>query len=186
MKQLKQKIDYELVATDEDKWLWGHERGKKKRSAIETLLENLPEGASLRIHLKTVEAMDFSFMSEFLGTILGLWPNRYVGRALVLMDPSKYLVDNLDAGLKAVNVVALTAGARSWQLVGKTTATDRPTLEVVARLKRATAPEIAKDLGIQLTACNQRLRKLSEAGAIIRSKTAAPTGGEQFVYEWPL
>ncbi len=167
--------------------LWGHGPGREIRAMIEAELDAVPVGESLRIELKHVEVMDFSFSSETFGKLYSSLAVAYPGRGLILANLSDYVRVNLDAALQALGLQALTVkGVRSLDLIGKVADTDRPTLAALAKRKRATAPEIADDLGIKLTTCNQRLRKLADAGAIVRTKMSATSGGEQYIYTWPL
>ena len=111
----------------------------------------------------------------------------YPGRAVVLANPSEYVRVNLDAALAALGLLALTADrAGNGQLVGKVAETDVETLNAVSRLREATAPMLAEHLQIKLTACNQRLKKLADAGAVLRTKFSAASGGDQYLYAWPL
>ena len=171
----------------DEQYLWGHSRGREHRAKIESALEAVPPGECLRIQLKQVETMDFSFSSEVFGRMYRSLPIVYPGRAVALANASDYLKGNLNAALEALGLMALTLkGARTWDIIGKVGETDRATLAAVAKRKQATAPQIAEDLDIKLTACNQRLRKLADAGAVIRTKMSASSGGEQYLYTWPL
>ncbi|MCZ7673840.1 MAG: winged helix-turn-helix transcriptional regulator [Chloroflexi bacterium] len=174
---------YNLV--QEGSQLWGRTRGQRIREQIETLLDSVPEGGVLRIELKGVEVMDFSFSSEVFGKLIGAWATSFPSRVLVLSNPSEYVTINLNQALKALGLLALvTNSGNQWNIIGKATDTDRETLHVVARLKEATTPEIAEALNIKLTTCNQRLKKLVDSGLLIRSRTTSITGGEQYTYFW--
>lgn len=167
--------------------LWGHAPGREIRAEIETLLDTIPAGDVLKIELAPVEVMDFSFSSELFGKLYSSWATAYPGRAVVLANPSEYVKTNLSAALAALNLLALTVkGVRNWDILGKVSDTDRETLAAVAKRKTTTAPVIAEDLGIKLTTCNQRLRKLSDHGLLLRTKTTAASGGDQYTYTWPL
>lgn len=167
--------------------LWGHELGRRLRSEVEGELDALPQGGVEVIQLKGIDVFDFSFASELFGRLYASLATAYVGRAVVLANPSEYVKVNLDAALKSLDQLALVKqGAKGWDVIGKVADTDRETLEALASKKRATAPELAEALNIKLTACNQRLRKLSEAGAILRARFTSASGGEQYLYSWPL
>lgn len=167
--------------------LWGHEIGRRLRSEVEAQLDALPPGGVQVIDLKGVEVFDFSFASEFLARLYASLATVYPGRALVLASPSDYVKVNLDAALKSLDQLALVKqSAKRWDVIGKVADTDRETLQALASKKRATAPELAESLNIKLTACNQRLRKLSDAGAILRTRFSSTSGGDQYLYIWPL
>jgi hypothetical protein len=167
-------------------FLWGHDDGRRLREKLEGILESLGPGSVLTIDLKGIEAMDFSLASEVFGKLYWRLDAEYPGRVVLLAGLTDYLKRNLDAALAALGLMALVVkGARSWELIGKFAETDRETIAVLHRLKQATAPKLADALDIKLTTCNQRLKKLAEAGLVVRMRVSAPTGGEQFVYRWP-
>lgn len=162
--------------------LWGRNLGREVRAEIEAQLDALPVGEALTVDMKGVEVMDSSFASEVFGRLY----SQLAGRVLLLTGLSEYAKDNLNVALTALDLAALIIkGARGWELLGKAGDTDRETLAALQRLKETTAPQLADALGIKLTACNQRLKKLSEAGLIARLRVSAPSGGEQYVYRWP-
>lgn len=167
--------------------LWGHELGRRLRAEVEAQLDALPQGAVQVIDLKGVEVFDFSFASEFLGRLYASLATAYPGRAVVLASPSDYVKVNLDAALRSLDQLALVElGPKRWDVIGKAADIDKETLQALASKKQATAPELAESLNIKLTACNQRLRKLSDAGAIVRTRFSSASGGDQYLYTWPL
>ncbi len=167
--------------------LWGRDRGREVRAEIERLLDRLGPGEALAVDLKAVEVMDFSFANEVFGKLYGRIGSEYPGRVLLLTGlADEFVKENLAAALAALNLMAVAyKSPRRWELLGKFADTDRETLEALQRLKVATAPQLAEALGIQLTAVNQRLKKLSDTGLIARTRVSAPTGGGQYVYRWP-
>jgi hypothetical protein len=168
--------------------LWGNELGREARLHIEAELENAPEGSTVWVDLAGVEVMDISFSTEAFGKVYASMFSLFPGRALVLENPSKYVKVNLDSAFKLAGQIALVVeGTRKWDLIGKTSEVDRPTLEALRKRNQATTPELQADLGLtNLTAVNQRLRRLAESGTITRIKIAAQKGGEQFIYKWPI
>ncbi len=168
--------------------LWGRDRGREVRAEIEGLLDSLGPGEALAVDLRSVEVMDFSFANEVFGKLYGRIGSEYPGRVLLLTGlADEFVKENLAAALAALNFMALAyTSPRKWELLGKFADTDRETLEALQRRKEATAPQLADALGIQLTAVNQRLKKLSDAGLIARMRVSAPSGGGQYVYRWPV
>lgn len=187
MKPLKDHFTYQLLSEDDDGAFWGREEGRKVREQIENALSSVDAGQTLVVDLKPVEVMDFSFSSEVFGKLIGRLGSEYPGRMLVLSTPSPYVKENLGAALDALGLMALAyKGPRSWELIGKWAETDLETLEALQRLNDAAAPQLAEALGIQLTTCNQRLRKLVEAGIVARTRAVGKAGGDQYVYRWPM
>jgi hypothetical protein len=182
---MKPLREYNLA--EKGKQLWGHSLGREVRLEIESELENLARGGVFKIQLKGIEVMDFSFSNEVFGKIYSTIGTIYPERAIVLANLTEYVKINLDAALASLGFMAVTVkGKRDWEVIGKVGDTDIQTLEVIANKKQVTAPEVAEILNIKLTTCNQRLRKLTENGLILRAKESARTGGEQFIYTWPV
>jgi hypothetical protein len=185
MKPMKQIYEYSFKGKEPH--LWGQERAREIRPEIEAELDSVPPGAALRLDLSPIKVMDSSFAVELFGRLYTSMASAYPERALVLMKVTGYVKDNLDSAFKGRGLLGLTVdGTHSWRLVGKTSETDRETLEALYSGKQMTAPELASALNIGLTTCNQRLKKLADAGIIIRTRISAPSGGDQFMYRWPV
>lgn len=166
--------------------LWGRSLGREVREAVEETLAALTPGEALLVDLRGIAVMDYSFGSEVFGRIFGRLAAEYPGRALLLTGLSEDVREDLGVTLSALDLSALNIkNTRNWDVLGKAAETDRETLATLQRLKKATAPQLADALGIKLTAVNGRLKKLSEAGMILRARVNAPSGGEQYVYHWP-
>lgn len=167
--------------------LWGRPLGREVRPEIEEQLAALAPGETLTVDLTGVQVMDHSFAGEVFGRLYGLLATEYSGRVLLLTGLSNDVRDDLSVTLAAMELIALAfKSTRTWEILGKASDTDRETLAALQRLKEATAPQIAEALDIKLPAANGRLKKLSEAGMIVRMRVTAPTGGEQYAYRWPV
>jgi DNA-binding transcriptional ArsR family regulator len=167
--------------------LWGRPLGREVRAEIEEQLTALAPGETLIVDLTGVEVMDHSFAGEVFGRLLGSLAVEHPGRVLLLTGLSNDVRDDLSVTLAAMELTALALkSTRTWELLGKAGETDRETLAALQRLKEATAPQIAEVLDLKLPAANGRLKKLSEAGMIVRMRVTAPTGGEQYAYRWPV
>ena len=72
---------------------------------------------------------------------------------------------------------------RSLQLIGKVHPTDEDTFRAVAAAKRpVSASAIGEDLGVALTAMNERLTKLTKLGLVRRQPALSAAGREQYEY----
>lgn len=172
---------------DKEAHLWGAERAREIRAEVEAELDKVPAGGTLRLDLSHIKVMDVSFSVELFGRLYASMSTAYPERALVLAKLEDYVKENLDTAFKVKSLMALTlGGARTWDLIGKTAETDKETLQALYEAKQATAPELAATLDVNLTTCNQRLKKLAEAGVIVRTRISAPSGGDQFLYKWPV
>lgn len=179
-------IERHALATEETR-LWGHNFGREVRVKLEEVLDTIPAGGTIIIELASIEVMDVSFASEVFGKLYASLITLTRGVAVVLADLSEYVEENINAALNSMGLMALTVTqAGAWGLIGKVGEADRETLAVIAQQRQTTAPEVAEALQIKLTTCNQRLRKLAEAAALVRTRVMATTGGEQYVYTWPL
>jgi DNA-binding transcriptional ArsR family regulator len=165
--------------------LWGRTRGREIREQIEAILNTVPPGAAMHINMATVQVMDVSFSVELFGRLYGSMAISYPERALVLEKVDEDVQDNIDAAFQRLNLLALIINGTNWELIGKTSETDRETLQALYLRKEASAADLADAMDIKLTACNQRLKKLTDAGIVIRTKMSAPSGGDQYLYKWP-
>lgn len=164
--------------------LWGRKMGREIRADVEEALEKLRPGEVLGIDLDNIEVMDFSFASEVFGKLISRLPTEYRDRYLVLLNVDDYVEENLDAALNSLELAALILRDSDWKIIGKFSEAHVTTLKALAKTKTATAPQIAEALNISLTACNNRLRKLSDLVLIRKERFSSPTGGEQFQYAW--
>jgi predicted transcriptional regulator len=75
---------------------------------------------------------------------------------------------------------------RKYQLLGKVHSVDESTfVAIVGKKGPVTANELKAELGINLTAVNERLSKLTNLGLVRREKGTSAAGREQYEY-WPL
>lgn len=165
---------------------WGRDMGASVRAEIEEQLMRLAPGDVLEVDLSEVEVMDFSFSGEVVGKLLSRLPAEYPGRHLILSSVTSYVRENLDAALGGMELAALVLEDNDWGIIGKFGETDLETLIALDRLKAATVGELSKQLGISVTACNNRLRKLTDLGLIRRERVSGTPGGDQYQYSWPL
>jgi hypothetical protein len=144
------------------------------------MLEALPPGSSVVIDMKRVEVFDFSFAAEFFGRLLQRLPTEFPGRFLVAENLGAWTRPNLEAALAGLDLAMVARSGGNHELLGKVAETDRVTFDALLRSGGpATAPELAHDLGVNLTAMNERLAKLVRAGLIRRQEAA---GRARFVY----
>ena len=164
--------------------LWGRAKGVAVREQIETALADLNDGEVLGLDMCDIEVMDFSFASEVIGKLLFRIPVEYPDRYLVLMNPSNYVMENLNAALEGMKLAALVVRNSSWEIIGKFGEVDIETLRQVFQAQSTTASEMARQIGISITAMNNRLRKLVDLGLVRRDRILSPSGGEQYQYTW--
>lgn len=192
---MKRTREYDLrrhIGDEDAPYLWGRLLGREVRESIEQILTDMQPGEVVIAQMQGIKVVDVSFAAEAFAKLYKAWSVSYTGKALVIGNPSDETEANISAALAPLNLLALVTegnnnqNVRSWHVIGKVADSDQETLEALAREKQATAPDLAEKLKINLTACNQRLRKLTDNGTIIRMKTSAESGGERYLYCWPL
>src|SRR4051794_1960549 len=129
---------YDYILFNHGPHLWGHALGREVRAGIEAVLDNMHDGEVLKIECKRVQLMDYSFIAGLFGTLYGAWSTTYPGRAMVLSNVDEVPRTNLNVGLDALDLLAITVkGVRTWDVVGKVSDTDRETLKALAARKQA-------------------------------------------------
>lgn len=165
------------------KQLWTRERAKEIRTSLEGLFETLPPGGSLIIDTKGVEVFDYSFANELFGkTLLGL-PREYPERFLIIENLTEYTRENLSKALESLGLVIIERKGSKLNLIGKVHPADLETFSIIAKAKKPiTAVDLKDILGINLTAVNERLSKLTGLGLIRRSMGVSQSGRQQYLY----
>jgi len=167
----------------EARHLWTRELAKRIRAKVNLAIEKLDAGDVLVIDAKDVEAFDFSFANEFFGkTVLGL-PHESPGRFVVVEHLTNYTRENLAQALSSLGLAMIERKRGGTDLIGKFHPADNETFQALVGLKNgASAVELSKQLGTNLTAMNERLTKLMSMGLARRIKVVSPVGREQFQY----
>ena len=165
------------------KRLWTREKAVSIREAVEKRLQDLEAGDVLVIDLKGVEVFDFSFANEFFCRLAIRLPTEFVGRFLVVEGLNAYTEENLQRALESVGVQIVKRKGSTLSLIGKVHPADQETFQAIARIKgQNTSAKLAESFGINLTAMNERLSKLTGLGLVRREKSQSPAGREQYVY----
>lgn len=165
------------------KQLWTRELAQKIRSQLQEMLQELNAGDTVVIDVKGVEVFDYSFANElFTKTLLSL-PVEYPGRFLVVEHLTTYTRENLEKTLESVGLIMIERRGRKLHLLGKVHPADQETFDTVAQAKEpVTAVALAEQLGVNLTAMNERLSKLVKLGLVRREKGTSLAGREQYRY----
>lgn len=166
--------------------LWTREVARKARAEMYNQLEELKRGESLVIDASGVEVFDFSFANEFFGKTVINMPSEFPDRFVIVENLSKYARENLEMALIGLDIAMLLREGGELRLIGEAHRTERETFDAIAKTHGAvTSIELKARLGINLTAANERLSKLSEAGLIYRRKGLSSAGREQYEYQVP-
>lgn len=169
------------------KQLWTRERAKEIRSDLTGILEKANPGDIVVVDGEGVEVFDFSFANELFGRTLLDLPREYAGRFFIVERLTKYAAENLAKALESMGLVMIERhGNRKYKLLGKVHPVDESTFVAIARKKGpVTASELKDELGINLTAMNERLTKLTNLCLVRREKGTSSAGREQYEY-WPV
>ena len=156
--------------------------GERAREKLELLLRALPDEGQVRICLDGLEVLSTSFADELVGKAC----QRVVGgefgnRTMVLDTPSLELTEGIDVKLAQRRLAMICLHSGDWQLVGFHTPALNETLERVIEKKRTTARELAEGLGLQMSACVNRVARLADLRLIRRRKIGMK--GPQDIYE---
>jgi hypothetical protein len=161
------------------------DKGAKVREDLERLIRKAPDGTTAVISFKGVDAVTVSFADEFIGRIFAARAAGDVPEiALVVADVNEEVREGLSLCLERRGAAATVRRGKRLELLGG----DRfltETFERAQERKVFRAAEIAHDLGISAQNANNRLKRLVDAGALLRTRTSPEGGGKEFLYHLP-
>jgi predicted transcriptional regulator len=177
-------MEHRFALAKYGKQLWTRERAKEIRPDLSAIFDKAQVGDVIVIDAGAVEVFDFSFANELFGKTLLSLPHEYPGRFLVVEHLTKYAGENLSKALESMGLVIIERnGSGKNRLLGKVHGIDETTFAVIARKRGSvTASELKDELGINLTAVNERLTKLTNLGLVRREKGTSQAGREQYEY----
>ena len=161
--------------------------GRAVREELAGMLEALPKGGVLYVDTRYVQLMDYSFADEALGILASrLTSGEYGERHLVLVESERDLLENVEASMRQRNLALIRVDspeAESPAVVGEVPEHLLETLRAIHEAGSITNADLAKRLGLNHTACNNRGTKLVKLGLIHRRANTAAPGGRQYTYE---
>ena len=160
--------------------------GRAVRAALEETLSELPEGGVLYVDTRSAELMDYSFADETLGILVSrVASGEYGERHLVLVEEDRDLLENVEASLRQRSLAMILVNEVGAEpgLVGKIPEHLVETLQAIQESGSITNADLAKKLGLNHTACNNRATRLAKLGLIHRKVETAAPGGRQYTYE---
>lgn len=176
-------MEHRFSLVDYGNRLWTRDRAREIRNDLVVILDSSSVGDCVIIDSGGVEVFDISFANEFFGrTILDL-PKSNRGRFIVVENLGEYARENLEKALESLGLVIIEQRDGKLDLIGKVHPTDKVTFKAIATsTEPVTSSELKERLNINLTAMNERLKKLTELGIIRRDTGISPAGREQFEY----
>jgi len=165
------------------KKLWTRDRAREIRSDLLSLLGKSRSGDSVVVDLSGVEVFDISFASEFFGrTILEL-PKTYPGRFIIVEDLNDVTRENLESAIESLGLLMIERRSEKLFLIGKVHPADKETFIAIAKAQKpVTSAELKDLLKVNLTAMNERLKKLTELGLVRKEAGVSQAGREHFEY----
>ena len=166
--------------------LWTRELARRVRSDLYRELEALRPGDCLVVDMEGVETFDYSFANELFGrTLLGL-PQDFPGTFVIVENLTEYTRENLENALSCIGLIIIEKTGGTLRLLGKVHPADEETFEAIIRANSpVTASGLKEQLGVGLTAMNERLSKLLGLGLLRRERVASAAGREQYRYLFP-
>jgi len=163
--------------------LWTRDLARTIRGEVEKLLEKAQAGDTVIIDLKGVEAFDYSFANELFGTAILRLSKEHPDRFLVVDNLTSYIRENLSKALESLGLIMIERKGGKLQLLGKMHPADQETFHAIERAgEPVTAAALKDKLGINLTAVNERLTKLSGLSVIRRKASVSTAGRQQYEY----
>lgn len=159
--------------------------GREVRAALEEKLAGLPDGGVLYLDTRSAELMDYSFADEALGILASrVAGGEYGGRRLVLIEEDRDLLENVEASLRQRSLAMILVDEMGAEpgLVGQMPEHLVDTLQAIQKAGSITNADLAKKLGLNHTACNNRATRLAKLGLIHRKVETAAPGGRQYTY----
>lgn len=156
--------------------------GARARAELEALLRSLPEGGQVRLCLHGLEVLSTSFADELVGKAYQrVVDGEFGDRTMVLDTPSPELAEGIDVKLAQRHLAMLCLQDGRWRLIGFHTPALSETLERILEKRQTTARELADELGLQMSACVNRVARLADLRLIRRRKIGMK--GPQDIYE---
>lgn len=168
--------------------------GAVLRSALEAVMEELPEPGGVICDFSRVGILDYSCADEGLVRIVSrILGHEYGERYLVLANGTPTHLENVTVALERKELPCLTLQLPGGPEVGKgkrsvwrTTGILHPSLaevhEMILRDGTLTAKTLAARLKIEINTASTRLINLHKKHLIARDETALKEGGREYVY----
>ncbi len=159
--------------------------GRAVRQALEDALMELPKGGTLYVDTRGVELMDYSFADEALGILASrVASGEYDDRHLVLVEEDRDMLENVEASLRqrSLAMIRVDEVGAEPAIIGDLPDHLVETLRAIYDAGSITNAALAKELGLNHTAGNNRATRLAKLGLISRHVETAAPGGRQYTY----
>lgn len=160
------------------------ERGAQVRSQIIDYCRGLAPLEPLILDFGGVDLIGYSFADEVVGRLLD--DRAGVGldsRAVLIHGANEDVLEPIIRSLERRGLIGVVLEDDSIRLLGAP-AHLQSTLEAARGRRQFTTAELAADLGIGISACNNRLKELLASGILIREPGHHRSGGREFTYQF--
>jgi hypothetical protein len=163
---------------------WGRADGRAVLEQLLAHIEARPEKRVFRVSMDGIEQMDASFASE---AIVGLI-RRYRGEKGICLENlslTSEVAMNIDLAAEKAKIPVVVWNGRSGEVLGwKPSSGNRPAFEFALKRPQARAAEFAETVDkMSIANASTKFKQLWEKGFLLRSESAADSGGVEFVYE---
>jgi DNA-binding transcriptional ArsR family regulator len=162
------------------------ERGHQYRQQLEQLLAAVPADEVVVVSFHAVKAMTGSFTDEFLGKLLVPRAAGLTRRApIILTGLTEETAEEVDLCLERRKTVAVWSDGETISLLGGDEMLKQTFTAGTVRGKFR-ASDLAADLRSSQQNINNRLKRLFEAGAVLRDRQDPAAGGREYLYRMPV
>lgn len=161
---------------------WGRPQGRAVHEKLVAFVEANPGQQLFRLSMEGVQRMNASFASEAIVEFI----RRYKGSKGIcitnLSDPE--IRFDLHLAAKHVNVPVAVWDGKSVEIVGgESSLGNRRALEFALNRPEVRAAEFAEAEDVSIANASTKFKQLWEQGFLLRSESAADSGGVEFVYQ---
>jgi len=160
-------------------------RGYEYRQQLERLLAAVPADEVVVVSFQAVKAMTGSFTDEFLGKLLVARAAGLTGGApIIVTGLTEETAEEVDLCLERRKTVVVWSDGATIRLLGGDEML-KQTFTAGAVREKFRAGDLVADLRTSQQNINNRLRRLLEAGAVLRVRQDPEGGGREFLYRVP-
>lgn len=162
---------------------WGRPQGRSVFDKLVAYIESRPEQQVFKLSMEGVERINASFASEAIVELV----RRYRGSKGIclvnLSDPD--IRFDIDVAAEKVNVPVTVWNGNKIEVLGsKPSAGNRGAFEFALARPQARAAEFAETMGgMSIANASTKFKQLWEQGFLLRSESAADSGGVEFLYQ---
>lgn len=162
---------------------WGRAQGRVVYQKLVSYVEARPTETFFRISMEGVERLSVSFVSESIIELV----RRYRGsKGICLVDlDDADLIDDIDAAAARVEVPIIIWTGKTPRVVGiEPSAGNREAFAFALARPQARASEFAESVaGMSIANASTKFKQLWQQGFLMRTESAADSGGVEFVYQ---